>query len=164
MERRSESTADLVAESLRELIASGEAMDGTRLVERDLAEKFGVSRIPLREALQNWSQGLVEINRNRGAVVRTLSPADVEEIYSLRMLLEGDAIYQAVKHMDDETLSRVELVHRLLGDAKSREKQGQLNREFHELLYAPCGNTRQLNSIRDLRTQLERYERCSPLY
>jgi DNA-binding GntR family transcriptional regulator len=52
MERRSESTADLVAESLRELIASGEAMDGTRLVERDLAEKFGVSRIPLREALQ----------------------------------------------------------------------------------------------------------------
>ncbi|AVA34701.1 MULTISPECIES: GntR family transcriptional regulator [Cupriavidus] len=160
MERRSESTADLVAESLRELIASGEAMDGTRLVERDLAEKFGVSRIPLREALQRLeSEGLVEINRNRGAVVRTLSPADVEEIYSLRMLLEGDAIYQAVKHMDDETLSRVELVHRLLGDAKSREKQGQLNREFHELLYAPCGNTRQLNSIRDLRTQVERYER-----
>ncbi|MCP3728742.1 GntR family transcriptional regulator [Paraburkholderia sp. CNPSo 3272] len=160
MERKPDSTADAVAASLRELIAIGEVVDGTRLVERELADRFAVSRIPLREALQKLeSEGLIEINRNRGAVVRTLTPIDVEEIYSLRMLLEGDAIYRAVKHMDDETLARVELVHRLLGEAKTREKQGELNREFHELLYAPCGNARQLKSIRDLRSQVERYER-----
>jgi DNA-binding GntR family transcriptional regulator len=160
MERKLDSTADAVAASLRKLIAIGEMTDGARLVERELADRFSVSRIPLREALQKLvSEGLVEINRNRGAVVRTLRPVDVEEIYSLRMLLEGDAIYRAVKHMDDETLARVELVHRLLGETKTRDKQGELNREFHELLYAPCGNERQLKSIRDLRSQVERYER-----
>jgi DNA-binding GntR family transcriptional regulator len=155
-----DSTADTVAASLRKLIATGEFADGSRLIERELADRFSVSRIPLREGLQKLeSEGLIEIKRNRGAVVRTLSLADVEEIYSLRMLLEGDAIYHAVKHMDDETLARVELVHRLLGEATTTEKQGELNREFHELLYAPCANTRQLKSIRDLRSQVERYER-----
>jgi DNA-binding GntR family transcriptional regulator len=160
MQERLGSTADAVAASLRKMIASGEMMDGARLVERELAERFSVSRIPLREALRKLeTEGLIEINRNRGAVVRTLTLADVEEVYGLRMLLEGDAIYRAVKRMDDETLVRAELVHRLLGKAAAPEKQGELNREFHELLYAPCGNARQLKAIRDLRAQVERYER-----
>lgn len=153
-------TSDTIAASLRGLISSGALPDGARLVERDLAERFAVSRIPLREAIQRLAaEGLVEQYKNRGAVVRTLSAADVEEIYSLRMLLEGDAIHTAVLRMDDETLARAELVHRLLGEAVNAGKQGELNREFHALLYAPCGNQRQLKAIRELRGQVERYER-----
>lgn len=160
MQTKLDSTADAIASSLRGLIAKGELRDGMRLVERDLADRFSVSRIPLREALKTLEvEGLIDIHRNRGAVVRTLMPADVAEIYGLRTLLEGDAIYQAVKRMNEETLVRAELVHRLLGKAATAEKQGELNREFHELLYAPCGNTRQLKAIRDLRGQVERYER-----
>lgn len=154
------STSENIATALRGLIASGALPDGARLVERDLAERFAVSRIPLREAIQKLAaEGLVEQYQNRGAVVRTLTGADIEEIYELRMLLEGDAIHRAVRRMDAETLARVELVHRLLGEAGSREKQGELNREFHALLYAPCGNQRQLQAIRELRAQVERYER-----
>lgn len=160
MQERIDSTADGIAAELRQWIASGTLSDGTRLVERELAERFAVSRIPLREALRKLeAQGLIAIHPNRGAVVRTLTPADIDEIYSLRMLLEGDAIFQAVKRMDEETLVRASLVHRLLGKADTQEKQGALNREFHDLLYAPCGNLRQLNAIRDLRAQVERYER-----
>lgn len=154
------STSETIAASLRGLIASGELPDGARLVERDLAERFAVSRIPLREAIQKLAaEGLVEQYRNRGAVVRTLSAADIAEIYDLRMLLEGDAIHRAVQGMDAETLARAALVHRLLGEAATRDKQGELNREFHALLYAPCGNERQLKAIRELRAQVERYER-----
>ena len=153
-------TSESIATALRGLIASGELPDGARLVERELAQRFAVSRIPLREAIQKLAaEGLVELFRNRGAVVRTLSAADIEEIYSLRMLLEGDAIHRAVQRMDAETLARAELVHRLLGEADSTGKQGELNREFHALLYAPCGNERQLKAIRELRAQVERYER-----
>lgn len=160
MQPKIDSTADTLASSLRAAIAAGELRDGTRLIERDLAERFSVSRIPLREALKKLeAEGLVEIHPNRGAVVRTLLPADIEEIYGLRTLLEGDAIYRAIKRMDEETLVRAELVHRLLGKAKTPDKQGELNREFHELLYAPCGNARQLKAIRELRGQVERYER-----
>lgn len=153
-------TSEHLAASLRRLIASGELPDGARLVERDLAERFAVSRIPLREAIQKLAaEGLVEQYKNRGAVVRTLTAADIDEIYGLRMLLEGDAIHRAVQRMDAETLARAELVHRLLGEAGAREKQGELNREFHALLYAPCGNQRQLKAIRELRAEVERYER-----
>lgn len=153
-------TAEALAGSLRELIANGTLTSGSRLIERDLAERFSVSRIPMREAIQLLKgEGIVEIYKNRGAIVRMLTPSDVAEIYGLRILLEGDAIYHAVKNMDRETVARIELAHRLLGEAATREKQGELNREFHELLYAPCRNGRQLKSIRELRGQVERYER-----
>lgn len=155
-----ESTANTVVISLREMIVGGELGSGDRLVERDLADRFGISRIPLREAIQQLErEGLVEIFRNRGAVVRTLTESDVNEIYDLRTLLEGDAIYRSVKRMDEETLARAELVHRLLGSASTKPRQGELNREFHELLYSQCANERQLRAIRDLRAQVERYER-----
>lgn len=160
METRLDSTADAVVVSLRELISAGELEDGARLIERDLAERFGVSRIPLREAIQRLeSEGLVELQRNRGAVVRTLAEDDIDEIYGLRMLLEGDAIFRATKRMDSETLARAELVHRLLAEATTAQRQGELNREFHEWLYKPCANERQLKAIRELRGQVERYER-----
>ncbi|MFP4591991.1 GntR family transcriptional regulator [uncultured Ralstonia sp.] len=160
MEAKFDSTADTVAASLREMITNGELQGGERLVERDLADRFGISRIPMREAIQQLArEGLLDIFRNRGAVVRTLTAADVKEIYDLRTLLEGDAIFRSVKQLDDETLARAELVHRLLGDAGSAQRQGELNREFHTLLYSCCGNARQLNAIEELRGQVERYER-----
>ncbi|NTZ06628.1 GntR family transcriptional regulator [Burkholderia metallica] len=160
MEAKLDSTADAIAASLRDMIINGELAAGERLVERDLAERFGISRIPMREAIQRLErEGLLDIFRNRGAIVRMLSASDVQEIYDLRVLLEGDAIYRSVKRLDDETLARAELVHRLLGDATVPRRQGELNREFHALLYACCGNTRQLKSIAELRSQVERYER-----
>ncbi|KWA09426.1 GntR family transcriptional regulator [Burkholderia territorii] len=160
MEARLDSTADAVAASLREMIINGELQAGERLVERDLAERFGISRIPMREAIQRLErEGLLDIFRNRGAVVRMLSASDVQEIYDMRTLLEGDAIYRSVKRLDDETLARAELVHRLLGESNVPRRQGELNREFHALLYSCCGNERQLKAIAELRSQVERYER-----
>ncbi|MGU7837842.1 GntR family transcriptional regulator [Burkholderia sp. AW33-5] len=160
MEARPDSTADAVAASLREMIINGELQAGERLVERDLAERFGISRIPMREAIQRLErEGLLDIFRNRGAVVRMLSASDVQEIYDMRTLLEGDAIYRSVKRLDDETLARAELVHRLLGESNVPRRQGELNREFHALLYSCCGNARQLKAIAELRSQVERYER-----
>ncbi|MBR8181676.1 GntR family transcriptional regulator [Burkholderia ambifaria] len=160
MEARLDSTADAVAASLREMIINGELQAGERLVERDLAEHFGISRIPMREAIQRLErEGLLDIFRNRGAVVRMLGASDVQEIYDMRVLLEGDAIYRSVKRLDDETLARAELVHRLLGESSVARRQGELNREFHVLLYSCCGNARQLKAIAELRSQVERYER-----
>ncbi|RQZ19155.1 GntR family transcriptional regulator [Burkholderia sp. Bp9031] len=160
MEGRLDSTADTVAASLREMIINGELQAGERLVERDLAEHFGISRIPMREAIQRLErEGLLDIFRNRGAVVRMLSAADVQEIYDMRALLEGDAIYRSVKRIDDETLARAELVHRLLGESSVPRRQGELNREFHALLYSCCGNERLPKAIAELRSQVERYER-----
>lgn len=154
------STADMLASELKNLINNGSLRDGERLVERDLASQFSVSRIPLREAIQKLErEGLVDVYRNRGAVVRTLTAHDVDEIYQLRALLEGDAIFQSLQCMDSETLTRAELVHKLLGSTGESLQQGQYNREFHELLYRKCKNERLLKMINELRAQIERYER-----
>lgn len=157
---RAGAAADALADALRDLIARGELPDGARLVERELAERYAVSRVPLREAIQRLErEGLVQTQRHRGAVVRTLSAQDVREIYALRMLLEGDAIARAAQQIDDLTLARAERVHRQLGEAATPARQHALNLEFHEILYGACGNARQLQAIRDLRIQIERYER-----
>lgn len=159
MKLTSHSTADMLADALRKMINNGSLHDGERLVERDLASHFSVSRIPLREAIRQLERdGLVETFRNRGAIVKTLSVEDIDEIYSLRALLEGDAIFQSVTNMDAETLARAELTHTLLANTPSFEKQGAYNREFHDYLYSGCKNQRLLTMINELRNQIERYE------
>ena len=159
MNAATRSTADILASELKILINKGALRDGDRLVERDLACQFSVSRIPMREAIQQLErEGLVEIFRNRGAVVKTLTAADVDEIYQLRALLEGEAIFHSLENMDPETLARAELVHQLLSSASEPEQQGMYNREFHELLYRKCNNQRLLKMIGELREQIERYE------
>ncbi|MBX8478376.1 GntR family transcriptional regulator [Klebsiella quasipneumoniae] len=159
MNAATRSTADILASELKILINKGALRDGDRLVERDLACQFSVSRIPMREAIQQLErEGLVEIFRNRGAVVKTLTAADVDEIYQLRALLEGEAIFHSLENMDPETLARAELVHQLLSSASEPELQWRYNREFHELLYRKCNNQRLLKMIGELREQIERYE------
>lgn len=159
MKLMSQSTADVLADALRKMINNGSLQDGERLVERDLASHFSVSRIPLREAIRQLERdGLVETFRNRGAVVKTLSVEDIDEIYSLRALLEGEAVFQSVTNMDAETLARAELTHTLLAKTSSFEKQGAYNREFHDHLYSGCKNQRLLTMINELRNQIERYE------
>lgn len=87
-----------VTASLRSAIVSGELAAGERLVETDLARQFGVSRGPVRDALVELERGgLVELRARRGSFVRSLTAADVEEVYSLRIALESLAVRRAVE-------------------------------------------------------------------
>src|SRR5678815_5398232 len=95
--RRATSTPDLIAESLREEILRGVLAPGQALRQEELAERFGVSRLPVRDALLRLeAQGLVHVYPNRGAFVISLSADEVSEIYEMRILLEGDIIERAV--------------------------------------------------------------------
>ena len=88
-----ESTAELLAVSLRQAILNGELKPGARLVEQDLAERFDISRGPIREAIRILAaEGLAELRKNKGAVVSTPNMDDVLEIYSIRMSMGAIAI------------------------------------------------------------------------
>lgn len=88
--------ATAVTQSLRAAIVSGELAAGSRLVETELAEQFGVSRGPVRDALAELQHtGLVELRARKGSFVASLTAADVAEIYSLRSALEALAAHQA---------------------------------------------------------------------
>src|SRR3569833_1070557 len=81
---------DVVTAELRRLILQGELLPGERLVEDRLAERLGVSRNPVREAIRVLAaEGFVEVTPRRGAAVSRLSPEEAEELFDVRMALEG---------------------------------------------------------------------------
>ncbi|WP_198588524.1 GntR family transcriptional regulator [Geodermatophilus chilensis] len=135
---------DVIREKIRTGIAEGTWRPGTRLVERDLAEDFGVSRVPVREALRALeSEGFVELLPRRGAVVRVLTRSVVEDLFDIRQVLEVLAARLVAERIDDEGLAQlaasVEHGRRAL-DAGDHSWAGTANTAFHEDLLRLTGN------------------------
>ncbi|HEV2673535.1 MAG TPA: GntR family transcriptional regulator [Aliidongia sp.] len=151
-------TPDLIADELRDEIRRGVLVGGQPLPQEELAIRFGVSRIPVREALLRLEgEGLVAVYPNRGAVVTRLSVEDVREIYHLRRLLEGDLLARAARRMDDADLKRVEAAMDRAERGAGDPDWAVLDGAFHEALYAPAGHARQLSMITALRGTVDRY-------
>jgi DNA-binding GntR family transcriptional regulator len=158
-QRRRQGTApETIAAALRADILSGETKPGTLLRQEDLAARFAMSRIPVRDALRLLeAEGLVSIATNRGAQVIQLSRDEVAEIYHLRVLLECDCLALAASRMSDADLDRIERIRqRAEIDAATPEWNGG-DWAFHEALYVPSGHTRQIETIKGLRTTSDLY-------
>ena len=156
--RRGSTTPDLIAESLREEILRGTIPPGQPLRQEELAERFGVSRLPVRDALLRLeAQGLVEVFPNRGAFVVSLSLDEVREIYELRILLEGDMIEHAVPRMTADDWRRIEVAQEVSVRSAGRPEWADGDWQFHRALYLPAGRSRQLAMIDTLRGTVARY-------
>jgi DNA-binding GntR family transcriptional regulator len=135
---RAKSLSEQAAQKIGQAIASGRFEPGTRLVESELAKELGLSRSPIREAFFLLEQeGLIVRYPRRGAFVRGLSRRETEEVYSLRMVLEGFAVERALKNMTpekaDHLRSFVQKMHEIVktGDAVAFS---QIDVEFHEYI------------------------------
>jgi DNA-binding GntR family transcriptional regulator len=151
--------AEMVTVRLREAILLGRLPPGTQLSQDVLARQFGVSRVPLREALKNLdSEGLVEWRAHRGAVVTGLSPADLVELYVLGAVLESTLAEQACKLASDEHIAKVgKLVDAMSDPGISATEWHAVNREFHSQLVAPAKWPRFERMIADVRANTGRY-------
>lgn len=138
------SLQSLVYEEIRRLILSGELLPGTRLVEDRLADRLGVSRNPVREALRVLAvEGFVEMLPRRGAAVARLGLDEAEELFDVRMALEGLAARLAARRCDGGTAQRLDAILRAAeeaSDARERERLVRLNAEFHEAVIEVSGN------------------------
>jgi DNA-binding GntR family transcriptional regulator len=156
--RRGATTPDLIADTLREEILRGVAAPGQALRQEELADRFGVSRLPVRDALLRLeAQGLVHVYPNRGAFVISLSADEVREIYEMRVLLEGDLIERAVPRMMADDWRRIDAAH-----AESVRTAGgpdwvEGDWGFHRALYEPAARARQLITIENLRGTVARF-------
>jgi DNA-binding GntR family transcriptional regulator len=156
--RRATSTPDLIAETLREEILRGEVEPGQALRQEELAERFGVSRLPVRDALLRLeAQGLVHVYPNRGAFVVALSADEVREIYEMRILLEGDVIERAVPRMTAESWRRIDAAHAEATRTAGGPEWIEGDWRFHRALYEPADRPRQLATIENLRSTVARY-------
>ncbi len=153
-------TADYVAEALREAIHRGDLADGAVLNQAAIASHFGVSRVPVREAMrQLQAEGLIITHAHRLAVVRTLSIDRVVEICDLRALLEGYVMERAVPNIDAPLLKKLNALEKEMRSVSDHARWLELNARFHRMMYEPAGAEVTLELIDQLRARAERYVR-----
>jgi DNA-binding GntR family transcriptional regulator len=143
---------------LRQAILDGSLSPGQKLVEGEIARQFGVSRSPVREAIQDLEQqGYVVKRPRRGTFVTELTPQDVAEVFSLRVLLEGYAAAVAGRYCDAELIDRMKgLVDRMKSASHRADfvDFSDADLEFHTLLCQATGHNRLVYLSGCLRTQL----------
>jgi len=136
------SKSNFTAALLRELIISGELKPGVQLRQRDLAERFGVSVTPVREALR-WleSEGLVRYDAHKGSTVVETEAGATREKYQIRAVLEGLAAFLAAPRISDEDIRELESYNeRLAGENLRPGEVNDLNRTLHFRVYEMAGS------------------------
>jgi len=142
-----------VAEQLRQRIFRRELEPGSWIDELKIAEEFGISRTPLREALKVLAaEGLVTMKVRRGAYVTEVSERDLAEVYHLLALLESDAAAAVASSATDAQLAELQALHdELEGATRDRDRFFALNERFHMKLLELAGNRWRNQLVADLR-------------
>jgi DNA-binding GntR family transcriptional regulator len=153
--------SERVYRALRDQILTGALAPLTRLVELHVAQQFAVSRTPVREALKRLiAEGLVVGDALRGMVVRDVDPAEVEDIYIIREVLDGLAARLAAARATPTDLTRLHLLMEMMEESASAQRWEavvQINIKFHEVLYTAAGNDRLALIGRSLQDAVRRY-------
>lgn len=146
---------NIVRDKLREAILKGVFKPGERLRQQDIARRLGVSRIPVREALQRLEgEGLVKILPYKGATVAEFTMRDVREIFFLRGLLEGAAAKLAAVRMTPEVIDDLKILlaqmEELIGHDPGVQTLADINAKFHETIYKQANSPKLYNMIKEL--------------
>jgi DNA-binding GntR family transcriptional regulator len=156
-----ESLREKIYQSIRDDIACGKLFPGERLVESMLVERFKTSRSPIREALRQLeSEGLISFERNKGITVSKLSIHEIDEIYSLRWLLES---YAAHLSAERATKNDVAYLRDLHGKLKTAAKNSDLlswiqnNILFHDFFSENSGNSNLHQVLSTVKRRVNRY-------
>jgi DNA-binding GntR family transcriptional regulator len=162
---RHQTLREKILETIRDAILKGSLRPGERVSEPELAERFGISRTPIREAFRQLeSEGYLEVIPRKGAVVATLSERDVVEFYAIKSILEGHAARIAAERMTERELERLETINTKLqqiaaeGDIKSFFR---VHNEFHELFVKASGNDKLVELISQLVLKFNRLRLAS---
>jgi DNA-binding GntR family transcriptional regulator len=150
----------VIEEKLRAAIFDGRLPCGTAVRQQELATLFGVSRMPVREALRQLeAQGLLEVIQHKGAVVAPLVTHDSSETYALRILLESEALRLSVPRLQSEDFEQARRCIDALEQETDYTEISRLNRLFHLALYAKAGNKRLLRLVDEGLREEERFLR-----
>lgn len=152
---------DVVFNTLRQAILKGELAPGERLMEIQLAEKLGVSRTPIREAIRKLElEGLVLMIPRKGAEVAKISEKSLRDVLEVRRSLEELAIELACQRMSEEEMDELEQVQNHFREAISRGEAmaiAETDEHYHDIIYHGTGNEKLVQMLNNLREQMYRY-------
>ena len=147
-----------ISRALAERIIAGDIQPGARLRQDHIAEEFGASHVPVREAFRLLeAQGLAVSEPRRGVRVAGFSLDEVREVAEMRAALEVLALRYASPHLTKAILDEAESVTKAGDRASDVQAWEEANRAFHRLIIAPCGMPRLLKSIDDLHSASARF-------
>lgn len=132
-----------VTKELRKEILTGKYEYGEHITQEDLAKRFGVSRMPIREALRRLEfEGLLKYEPRKGVVVHPITISDVEEIYTLRSMNESLAAEKSLPFLDGNDLAQLEKIllemEKIDLNDETIDQYSQLNEHFHKTIVAKC--------------------------
>ena len=150
----------VIEETLRNAILDGRLPCGTAMRQQELASLFGVSRMPVREALRQLeAQSLLHVVTHKGAVVAPLIEDNSAETYALRLLLESEALRLSIPLLTDVDIAEADRLICALEQEKDYTEIGRLNRLFHMTLYGQAPNQRLLKLVEHGLNEEERFLR-----
>lgn len=151
------SSTHRVTSKLRDEIVTAKLAPGMHLNQSDLAERFGISRIPVRDALHALAgEGLVDLTSG-GALVSAMSVADLDELYELRGLVEPRATALGIASLGRSDLRLLREAELLMQETTDPARWLEANTLFHRTMYEKSGRVRWTQLIESLRSQTDRY-------
>lgn len=149
-----------ILETLRDAIISGNISSGSRVSEPELAERFGISRTPIREAFRQLaSEGYLTIRPRKGAVVTAYTPKDISEFYAIKSILEGYAARLACSRLSDKDIDRLEQINAKLSELSAQGDVKQFfktHNDFHDLFIKAADNEKLREMISTLVNRFQR--------
>lgn len=154
---------NLITQTLREQIETGRMQPGTVLKQEELAERFGVSRQPVRRALERLREsGLLEKRPDRSLAVTGLRANDVRELCQIRISLEVMALQLSAPNLSPSALRKARRINEDLFEEEDPDILAELDRDFHAVLYRASNNARLLSMIESLRSEAKRAYALQP--
>jgi len=152
---------DVVFNTLRQAILKGELEPGERLMEIQLAERLGVSRTPVREAIRKLElEGLVNMVPRKGAEVASISEKNLRDVLEVRRALEELAVDLACTRLTGEDIKSLKEINKkfqTVMNSKDATIIAETDEAFHDIIYIGTGNDRLIQMLSNLREQMYRY-------
>lgn len=152
---------DVIFDTIREAIIAGELKPGERLMEVQLAEKMGVSRTPVREAIRKLElEGLVDMVPRKGAHVAELSIKDIMDVLEVRSSLDGLASSLSAERITEEEIKELKHIYgQFVNYVEKENLQGSIKKdvEFHDVIYRSSRNEKLIQIANNLREQVHRF-------
>jgi DNA-binding GntR family transcriptional regulator len=150
-----------IVDFIKDSVVAGRLKPGERVPEQEIAENFGISRTPIREAFRQLeSEGFITVTPRKGAVVSPITDRDVREFYAIKGLLEGHAARTACAKLTEKEMKRLDALNaQMLKCAERDDVKGffRLDAQFHGTFLKACGNEKLLALVNHLVQQFERF-------
>lgn len=164
--KKSKSMREQVYEKMKEMIFSGEIKQGERIVEVEFAERFNVSRTPLREAIRMLElEGLLEDNVGVGVSVKKIGMSDIQEVYQIRIALEGIVLKEIIEKKNQKGINKLEEIliktKALIDSSASTDELFELFSEFNNILYNLSNYPKVVNLIKNINMYLRIFRKYS---